>query len=142
MPHAIDPAQSRFRLLLPRPVWIFSYVIAILFSLSPSPSLTSLHSAEWFWGFPRAFLWVYQSSDYLGHNPLQGSHYWFRWNLFEDFLFWLAVLLCAAFLCAAISKRVWGRIRTGFIFLVCFCLPLALWVIYLNRFCSNYFSAF
>jgi hypothetical protein len=117
-------------------------ICAALFSLSPSPSLSSAHSAEWFWGKPRCFLWVSQNSENPGHNPLQGAHYWEPGNLFADYLFWLVVFIGAVFLGAAISKRIWGRIRPNLIFLVCFCLPLVLWVLYENYFCGNYFSGF
>jgi len=91
---------------------------------------------------PRPFLYVFQNSEYPGHTPLQGYLYWERWNLLEDCLFWLVVFLCAALICTIISRKVWGRVRPGIIILVCMCLPLVLWILYLRQLCGNYFFSF
>jgi hypothetical protein len=117
-------------------------VWAALFSLSPSPSLSSLHSAGWYWGQPLGFLQVYQDSENPGHNSLQGAYYWEPAALFADYLIWLMVFVCAALLGATISKKIWERIRPNLISIICFCLPLVLWMLYLWYYCGNYFRAF
>jgi hypothetical protein len=142
MSHAIILIKDTFRTLLLDYAWISSSAFALLFSLSPAPSLAGLGHVEFFWGVPRAFLSVFQNSEYPGNTPLRGSYHWDLCNLLWDWLFWLFVFLCAAVICATISKRVWGRVRSGIILLVCICVLLVLWVLYLSLICGNYFLAF
>jgi hypothetical protein len=131
--------SNRLKSLLPGYMWISSSILAFLFSLTPSPNLTSLHSAEWFWGSPDSFLWVYQDSDHPGHNALQGHHTWFWWKLLGDWLFWLTAFLGIALMCVLVSKRVWPGARPGIFFSTCVGISLILWWLYIKMHCENYF---
>jgi hypothetical protein len=142
MSHATILVKDRFRALLPGYAWISSLVFAILFSLSPAPSMAGLGHVTWGWGVPRPFLSVFQNSENPGHTPLQGAYYWERWYLPADLLFWLFGFLFAAFVCTAISKKVLGRVHSGVIILLCMCFPLILWVLYLTTICGNYLNVF
>ena len=131
-----------FKPLMPRTGWGCVFFMAILCSLTPWPSLSGANHAEFFSVVLFPFLPFFRTKGFWEANPLRGKQSWALWSLGGDLIIWFALFLFVAFICNSIVKKWFEKYPHGILLFPCLLIPFSIWVLYMDNYCANYFSAF